>query len=386
MAGTIRAGGKRRLAAVIHLEDNRVAIVAQAQRAGGILQPIRAQERPEDIREGGEGAEVGRVARDDEVAARVERGVRGEDVVHRAGETPAAEFLDPRLGVVDFDKLQVLPIHAIRRMIHHLGNHHALPARRRADGFAWQREIADVDGRSGGAEGALGIRQNGVGRRGAVTDVVHRERVSRVQRHRRGREDDGAVVRPEDGPDDGDAAADRVVAGVGGRGRLDRLGEDDEHHLRLAEIADGVDGRLRRVGNYRQEGGGTVGAAEGIGDAAEVSRVAVRQRDGAEGKKVVRPSGNGDTVAMPLKPRPNHPLQQDGERRRAALDDAEIGRLLRDDGWPKSIDEQAVVGNGFLDGAVGQTPAHRQIVAAAAFLLERLDVVLLAGGEEDVGR
>src|SRR6185295_5862221 len=47
---------------------------------------------------------------------------------------------------------------------------------------------------------------------------------------------------------------------------------------------------------------------------------------------------------------------------------------------------EALAGDGTLFSAVGQGPAHTEVVAAAALLLERFYIVALAGDERDRGR
>ena len=67
----------------------------------------------------------------------------------------------------------------------------------------------------------------------------------------------------------------------------------------------------------------------------------------------------------------------------APFKDRHIGRLLSYDWRAKTVNEHAIVRDRPLESRVRQLPAHRQIVAATTLLLQRLDVIALAGLKRD---
>ena len=77
--------------------------------------------------------------------------------------------------------------------------------------------------------------------------------------------------------------------------------------------------------------------------------------------------------------------EPNGERRAVALDHRHVGRLDRDDRRTQAVRYEISSGN--RRGTVGRSgtarhlPGHREVVAAAAFLLQRFDVITKAVGQ-----
>ena len=177
MTCAVRTGGKRRITAVVHLENNGVARIAKAQHTRAVLEAVRVGERAKDIREAVGGAEVGGVRRDHKEGFRLKNGIGRERVVNSTGDSPAAQLLEPGLGIIDLDELQIAAIEAVGRMIHDLRDDHAMPPGSRPELFARQGEITNINGPDRGGKAALGIREDGVRRRRTIPDIVHCHRI-----------------------------------------------------------------------------------------------------------------------------------------------------------------------------------------------------------------
>ena len=67
-------------------------------------------------------ADVGRIARNDTIFARLENRVRGKREIDVARNPVSADVLEIRIGVMDFDELEHVAPRIRRRIIHDLGN------------------------------------------------------------------------------------------------------------------------------------------------------------------------------------------------------------------------------------------------------------------------
>src|ERR1043166_7530511 len=117
MSCAIRSGRERWITAVVHLEDDGVLLVTKPQRAVTILQSISVGERAEHIGERIDREKIRPICRHDQKAARLKDCIGGKGVVDCAGDSPAADLLEPGLRIINLDKLEVLSIHSISRMI-----------------------------------------------------------------------------------------------------------------------------------------------------------------------------------------------------------------------------------------------------------------------------
>ena len=94
-------------------------------------------------------------------------------------------------------------------------------------------------------------------------------------------------------------------------------------------------------------------------------------------------AGNVRATAPPLIRDRIKVADADGERGRLALDDGGVGWLLRDNRRRerRAPGQQAARGDWLLHRAVGKLPHDGQVVAATAFLLQRLDIISAPGNQ-----
>src|SRR4051794_24314297 len=115
---SIRRRRIRRITAIVHLEQNCVAVITKSQSARAVLQAVRPKKWTVNICEAVTAPKIGRVGSYHKIAFGCKNRVRRKHVVDRSGNAPASQFFNPRLRIIDFDKLEISAVGAIRRMIH----------------------------------------------------------------------------------------------------------------------------------------------------------------------------------------------------------------------------------------------------------------------------
>ena len=249
MARSIRRRGPRRVARIVRLKHDSTLPISQPHCAGAARQFIRV--RADDVGDSINALHVRRHGRDDEISARRQHRVRRKSEINVPAQPKSADVFNVRVRIEQFDEFEVLPVHAVRGVIHDFRNDHRPMARRRPDRLRRRADEGDVQRRRIERECPLRVRQNDCRRGGAVADVVHRKRISCLRRHRCRREDDRSRVRAKCCRQHRHAVVDGVAARVGGAGRLDRLRKNHRENLRIAEAAHGGQSRRRHIRVHR---------------------------------------------------------------------------------------------------------------------------------------
>ena len=258
-----------------------------------------------------------------------------------------------------------------------------------------ERRVADVEvGVWHGSKADERVGGDGVGVGGAVADVVNHQTIIAAIHKGRGRQRDGDSIGGQRSGGDRQAVGEDVIRGVGGAGHFDRLGEHD-YEIGWAEAG----GALNRGGNDVWEDGQcdwrAGHRAGGVGDDARIDLAVVGgNRDVGEREGRVGGTGAGKVapIEAPTVGKSGAVGAQDKETRVLPLDEGEAFGLEVDAGFR----DGAVVGDHpcaggargghrLFEDAVGQLPAHRQVVSAAALLHQGLDVIAVAGLEVNRG-
>ncbi len=392
VAGAVRRNRPRRLIIVSHLQQHGIQLVAETDCAAAVVEDVGGVarrgigERPEDVRQAEDSLKVRRSGSDDAVTLRRDGRSRRERVVHAAREPVTAQVFGPRCGIVDLDELQVAPVCPVGRVIHDLGDGEGGAAAGGAGGLVGADHVPDIQRGVACGKRKLAVRQDGVRRLCAIPDVVDGERVvkggierSRPERHH------GRILQQEH-PQHTGAVVQRVVAGQPRRSRFDRFGERHHQKLVVAQVSHRNQRRARSVRKHGQRGGGAIAPTESVGDRAEEGAAAVAQPHRRQGAGAGSGAGEICAVALPLVAGANRAGELHAEGGSAALGHRDVDGLLDENGRPQTIRDAARGGDRFLHRARRQPPAHGQVVPAAAFLHQGLDVIALSRRERNQAR
>ena len=134
MAGPVGAAWPRGTRLVVDLKQDGIEVIAQPKAAAAVGQA--PGERAEDLLEAVSLFDRFRFRGDDDVTQLVNPGVGRKRKPHVAVDAKVAEFLPPRLRVVNLDELQIGAVLPGGRMVHDLGDDQRRAAARRAGFFS----------------------------------------------------------------------------------------------------------------------------------------------------------------------------------------------------------------------------------------------------------